>query len=183
MFRGEEAHLFIAGAEETWEEACGWNCWQWRVCLFYCFKSSVQRECLQKILELEKIFESSASLLTKEMHIKNKMRHYDLLTRIFVIETTTNTRVWLERGVTHLLLIVAKVWIAATSSEKCLGRFFFGGGMLGREVSLFFMKLNKQLLWLCNSTLRYLPKKMEICPNKVSYHRSFIQNSYKLKVT
>ena len=30
---------------------------------------------------------------------------------------------------------------------------------------------------------RYLPKKMEICPNKVSYHRSFIQNSYKLKIT
>ena len=75
--------------------------------LFY--KSSVQRECLQKILESEKIFESSASLLTEEMHIKNKMRYYDLLTRIFVIETTTNTRVWLGRGVTRLLLIVAKV--------------------------------------------------------------------------
>lgn len=48
---------------------------------------------------LEKIFESSASLLTEEMHIKNKMRHYDLLTRISVTETTANTRVWLESGV------------------------------------------------------------------------------------
>ena len=55
------------------------------------------------------IFESSASLLVEEMHIKNKMKHYDLLTRIAVIETTANTRVWLESGVTRLLLIVAKV--------------------------------------------------------------------------
>ena len=61
------------------------------------------------MLELEKIFESSASLLVEEMHIKNKMKHYDLLTRISVIETTANTRVWLESGVTRLLLIVAKV--------------------------------------------------------------------------
>lgn len=61
------------------------------------------------MLELEKIFESSASLLVEEMHIKNKMKHYDLLTRIAVIETTANTRVWLESGVTRLLLIVAKV--------------------------------------------------------------------------
>lgn len=58
---------------------------------------------------LEKIFESSASLLTEEMHIKNKMRHYDLLTRISVIETPANTRVWLESRVTPLLLSVAKV--------------------------------------------------------------------------
>ena len=61
------------------------------------------------MLELEKIFESSASLLVEEMHIKNKMKHYDLLTRISVIETTANTRVWLESEVTRLLLIVAKV--------------------------------------------------------------------------
>ena len=61
------------------------------------------------MLELEKIFESSASLLVEEMHIKNKMKHYDLLTRIALIETTANTRVWLESGVTRLLLIVAKV--------------------------------------------------------------------------